>query len=51
MLTIASLLGIVLVIIMTLFVVAVFGGLVILMLYLVNRSKNKIENNNKKDNE
>ena len=51
MLTIASLLGIVLVIIMTLFVVAVFGGLVILMLYLVNKSKNKTENENKKDNE
>ena len=46
MLEMVSLLGIIIVIIMTLLVVAVFGGLVLLILYLVNKSKNKIKKNN-----
>ena len=44
MLEMASLLGIVLVIIMTLFVVITFGGIVYLLLYLVNKNKNKDKN-------
>ena len=46
MLEMVSLLGIIIVIIMTLLVVAVFGGLVLLILYLVNKSRNKIKKNN-----
>ena len=41
MLEMASLIAIVLVIIMVLFVVTAFGGLVYLLLYLVNKHKNK----------
>ena len=43
MLEIASILGIVIVIVMTLVVVGTFGGLVYLLLYLVNKHKNNKE--------
>ena len=47
MLEFVSLIAIIIVIIMTLFVVATFGGIVYLLLYLINKHKNK----QKKDNE
>jgi len=43
MIEMASLIGIIIVIVMTLVVVATFGGLVYLLLYLVNKHKNNKE--------